>query len=226
MNARLSTLLRDYIISGLPPRCVSDIKDVDDTYYGVDVVFHPNVSDSNIQECFDELEYMFENNCPKVILQRKSDYVISVDGSFCNIKFHIYDDFGMKDDVTYDTYKDALDNYILLRNDLASAMYRYHRLHSATAYPMSKEILIELNYCIEGLEDNYYSEKREWITADTVKRLVAQFIRDNKKLLTNAKLRELLRKADDTFPEVDSSIVETFCVNAGIPFMRILGENQ
>ena len=59
MDARLSTLLRDYIISGLPSLWVSDIKSVDDTNYGVDVVFHSNVPESNIQECFTELKYMF-----------------------------------------------------------------------------------------------------------------------------------------------------------------------
>ena len=225
MDARLSTLLRDYILSGLPSLWVSDIKSVDDTNYGVDVVFHPNVSDSNIQECFAELKYMFDDDCHEVMLQRKSDYIISVDGSACNIQFHIYDDFGMSDDDTYDSYEDAIDNYILLRNALASAMYRYHHLHSATAYPMPEEIMLEMNYCIEGWEDNHHNEKSEWITVDTIKRLVAQFIRDNRELLTKAKLRELLRKADVTFPEVGSSIVETFCVSAGIPFMRILGEN-
>jgi hypothetical protein len=225
MDARLSTLLKYYIISELSYLRRLDIKSADDTNYGVDIVFRPDVSDSNIQKCFTELTYMFNTHCPKVMIQRKSDYVIAVDGSACNIQFRIYDDFGMKNDDTYDTYEEALDNYILLRNALASAMYRYHHLHSATADPIPEDIMLEMNYYIEGWENNYHNEMSELIKVDTIKRLVAQFIRDNRELLTRTRLRELLRKADVTFPEVGSSIVESFCVDAGIPFMRILGEN-
>ena len=221
MDSRIPKLVKEIINREVSGKTYMEILTMKDTPIGVDILFR-NFAD--IQECFADIKYVLDENLPEATLQRTTDDTIAIDAQHCSIEYRVYDDYGMCDDV-FDKYEDAVDAFDVNKRALAGAIYNYHYYKDPSSYPLWEEILIEIEYYIQGCTHVAFSDKQEWITIKSAPKFVADFIRKNSNLLKKDKIKELIRKADVYVPNSGGKIVKDFLIGAGAD-IRSIKENN